>query len=150
MKIDELIYVLSNLHKILIHLNEMNKLGYHITNTIETSFKYNSITGENYKIVYCYETDPDCYQLTLYLYQSYPAFVQGISSISLDPDGEMSIEYNNDSKKEFYVQDMKLMFTDDYVFQQSTVHDVGSTDGQFWNACYYHMIEICKLLRGDE
>jgi hypothetical protein len=150
MKIDELIYVFSNLHKILIHLNEMNKLGYNITHTIKTSFEYNSITGERYKIVYCYETDPDCYQLTLYIYPSYPSFVHDISSISLDPDGEMSIEYNNDSKKEFYVQDMKLMFTDDYVFQQSTVHDVGSTDGQFWNACYYHMIEICKLLRGDE
>ncbi|WPK19325.1 hypothetical protein [Salmonella phage SD-6_S16] len=30
------------------------------------------------------------------------------------------------------------------------MHDVGSTNGQFWNTCYYHMIEICKLLKGDD
>lgn len=37
MKIDELIYILGNLHKILLHRNEMNKLGYNITNLNETS-----------------------------------------------------------------------------------------------------------------
>ncbi|EMR6005986.1 hypothetical protein WJW27_002686 [Escherichia coli] len=150
MKIDELIYILGNLHKILLHRNEMNKLGYNITNINETSFKYNSITGVNYNIVYCHETDPDCYQLTLYFYPTNPAIVQDISSISLDPDGEMSIEYSYDSKKECYVEDMKNMFNDAYVFQLSTVHDVGSTNGQFWNTCYYHMIGICKLLKGDD
>lgn len=62
----------------------------------------------------------------------------------------MSIEYSYDSKKECYVEDMKNMFNDEYVFQLSTVHDVGSTNGQFWNTCYYHMIEICKLLKGDD
>lgn len=150
MKIDNLIHVLGSLHKILLHLQEIKNLGYSMSNTNKTEFKYSPTTGGNYNIVYCYETDPDCYQLTLYFSPTNPAFVQDISSISLDPDGEMSIEYNYDSKKECYVEDMKNMFNDEYVFQLSTVHDVGSTNGQFWNTCYYHMIEICKLLKGDD
>ncbi|VVY16774.1 hypothetical protein [Escherichia coli] len=150
MKIDNLIHVLGTLHKILLHLQEIKNLGYSMSNTNKTEFVYRPTTGGNYNIVYCYETDPDCYQLTLYFSPTNPAFVQDISSISLDPDGEMSIEYNYDSKKECYVEDMKNMFNDEYVFQLSTVHDVGSTNGQFWNTCYYHMIEICKLLKGDE
>ncbi|ELW0836361.1 hypothetical protein ACRYKS_20020 [Escherichia coli] len=151
MKIDNLIHVLGTLHKILLHLNEMNKLGYNVHNVFEPTFKYNSITGDgNYIIEYTYETDPDFYPLTLRIYPTSPIGIHDISSISLDPDGETSIEYNNDSKPEFYIDDIKKLFNDEYVFQQSTVHDVGSTNGQFWNTCYYHMIEICKLLKGVE
>ncbi|EON8120374.1 hypothetical protein VWJ25_03870 [Escherichia coli O157] len=151
MKIDNLIHVLGSLHKILSHLHEIKKLGFNISNSIETTFKYQSITGDGYYIIeYTYETDPDFYPLTLRIYPTNPRGIHDISSISLDPDGETSIEYNNDSKPEFYIDDIKMMFNDEYVFQQSTVHDVGSSNGQFWNTCYYHMIEICKLLKGDD
>lgn len=150
MKIDELSHVFGKLHTSLLFMKELRKQGWNINESIGQSFEHLTTNGDEYLVTYEYETDPDCYMLTLNFHTTSTVINQDISNVSVDPDWEMSIEYKDASKEEFYVDDIRMLLSDDYIFQQSTVHDVGNTTGHFWNVCYYHMNGIFQLLKGDE
>lgn len=143
MKIDELQRLLPQILKNVIFIGELKKQYYGAINEYEIfkEFQYFDLEGNEFSISPIFETDEDCYFLTVLMNTKTPSYKitpDDIYSFAFDPDGSISIEYSN--AEELYVESYQDVLLDESaLFQLSLIHCLGGTTSNFWGTC----VDVC-------
>lgn len=127
----------SNL-KMLKHLFECEFIYEHATTFI---YKCDS---NDLTVSYDVEHDDDCFLINIYfVIDGFPDKFN-IKDFYFDPrDGLLCITYRDGT--EFQMKNYNTDITEEFIFQQSLLHDLKNTDVQYWKDCAKLMNRIGKV-----
>ncbi|EOR9073946.1 hypothetical protein FOI42_RS02400 [Escherichia coli] len=148
MKIDELQRLLPQILKNIIFIGELKKQYYGAINEYEIfkEFQYFDLDGNEFSISPIFETDEDCYFLTVLINTKTPSYKvtsDDIYSFSFDTDGQISIEYYDGSDELYIEQYRDVLLDESALFQLSLVHGLGGTTTNFWCTC----VDVCHNIK---